>query len=714
MIIQNVQHFIANIFSLCILLFLCCLTLVSCVKEESLYTNPEVSNEEATFKLTISTPSITIPQVTTRSQTEAEAKIQELIVLVFRDDKFQYMAEGLITSSTVASTTLNVVLKSSSNPLTLFLVANSNDVINNSGISVNDSKTVAKEKINRAFLSTGLYPPFPMFGEHEVASLNPNGNNNISGIKMLRSIARADVLVADEVTNFELVSVQLFRASSKIQVIPDLMVNAAVTSPSIPDDAEANVATLPFTVTGNKSELQLYFPESEAPIESNRISDATCIVIGGKYNGSPNTTYYRMDFNTGIQGHPFGQILRNHKYTFNIKRVGFEGESTPEEAANSQSTGVIVDVESWDENSVDMWYEGENYFSVSARTLFLRPWAGTFKQSAQLEVRTNISGYTIQWSDANGTPIEGSSPSATSISKDHCLVRIVNNVIQVIVLNNEQDADRLDYFVIHAGKWDIVITINQYGLSKHMNDLIRVLSFTEIGDLGTGYANETTATAAIATRQILNKQFCPNGVFKFGGYHFSKLAQVTTGTTLSPTVLSNYDVILFPYNQQQNQTTSNNVMAWLNAKPNRVLIMGADATNTNVNLLATAGDNLGWNYTNSGVTNFNFVVNESNDIFTMYGLFGIVSTNSKYKSYDGIWGRVTNANSQVVPLLETSNGEITLGVNMDKRIVYIGETQMLYNYSGGLSNATGAINTDHDRLMANLWAWITEVVLSGK
>jgi len=716
MIIQNSQRFIGEILKFCFLLFFFCLGITSCVEDDSAFTPEPFVTGDALVKLTINTPSADVPRVTTRSQTADEAKIEEITVLVFRNNKFQYSAGGQNLNSTITSTTFEVALQASADPLTLLLIANSNDVISSSGIVSNDTKTVVKEKLICSFTDAGISFPFPMYGEHDVSSLSANGNNDISGIKMVRSIARADVLLADDVTNFELVSVQLFRANSKIQIIPDAITDAVVTAPSVPAGATANVETSSLSVTGNKSESQLYFPESEAPAESNRISDATCIVVGGKYNGSATTTYYRIDFNSGVSGHPFGQILRNYKYVFTIKGVGVVGKDEPEDAANAQSAGITVEVESWDENSVGLWYEGEGYFAVSDRTLFLRPWAATFKQADRIIVNTNIPSYSIQWSDINGVPLGGSSPSTTSISNSNYIVSINNHVIEVEALtNNEQNTDWSAYFVIRAGKWEIVMTIHQYGLSKHMEDLVRVLSFSEIGDLGDGYADETSSAAARAMRQILNIQFNPTGIFKFGGYHFTELARVSSSTTISPTVFSNFDVIYFPYNQQPSLTVCNNIMNWLNAKSNRVLIVAADNSSTNANLLVSAGDNLGWNHTTSGLTSvYDIVINEDSEIFTQAGLFGSITPGAYFEMGDATWGRATVLNSQVTPLLTASNGDMVLGVNKTKRIVYIGEVQLFYNGSNGLSGTTGAIGNDPDKFMGNLWAWITEVVLSGK
>lgn len=692
-----------------------CLFAASCTTDEVIkHPSPEIEeNQETVMRLTIHTPPATIPE--TKSQTAGESEISEIRVLVFQNGSYVYTEDGDISSSENHSTTFTTTLLSSASPVTLFLIANANASIDNAGIMAGDSPSEVKAKLQYTFTSSGISGQFPMYGEHTLSSVSTSGNV-VSGIKMLRAIARADVIIGDEVSNFEMVSVQLFRTNSRIQVIPNAVSNGAVTAPSVPDGSDVVIHTPALTVTGNQSVSQLYFPESAAPADNELVSGATCIVVGGKYNNSPTVTYYRVDFNLGIEGHPFGQILRNHKYIFNILSVTIQGKTTPEEAANGQSMGIVAEVQTWDENSTDMWYEGEQYFSVSTRTVYLRPWAGTFEQSNTLKINTDIPSYTFQWSDASGAAVVGSQPSSTTISNDNYRVTLSGSTITVEALsNNTADDNRLDYFVIHAGRWDVVITICQYGLSKHSNDLVRVLSFTEIGDLGSGYANETTGAAAVAMRQMLNVQFSPTGTFKFGGYYFAEMAAVVAGTTtVTPTVMSNFDVILFPYNQQPNATLAANVVNWLKAKPNRVLIVAADAVATNINLLAALGDNLGWSYSPSGtIEYFNYSVDDNTKLFTQTGLFGSITPTSQYRSYDGVWGMSTTPNSEVTPLLKRSDGNMMLGVNMDKRVVYIGEVQMFYNYTGGLSSA-GAVSTDQDRLMGNLWAWITETVLSGK
>lgn len=58
---------------------------------------------------------------------------------------------------------------------------------------------------------------------------------------------------------------------------------------------------------------------SEANSESDpeaQLTEATCIVVGGYYDGQTKPTYYRIDFNPGYAEHPFGQILRNQQIYF--------------------------------------------------------------------------------------------------------------------------------------------------------------------------------------------------------------------------------------------------------------------------------------------------------------------------------------------------------------------------------------------------------------
>ena len=77
------------------------------------------------------------------------------------------------------------------------------------------------------------------------------------------------------------------------------------------------------------------------------MSSATCIVVGGYYNRNEKLSYYRMDFDPDNKENAFGQILRNHKYIFNVKKVSAPGWDNPDDAANNQSAHIVAEVRQW-------------------------------------------------------------------------------------------------------------------------------------------------------------------------------------------------------------------------------------------------------------------------------------------------------------------------------------------------------------------------------
>ncbi|MDH6305307.1 hypothetical protein M2459_002407 [Parabacteroides sp. PF5-5] len=697
--------------------FILCVFAISCSTEEMLNPPSVVAGdgENMSLKLTINTPPTVLPKGATKSQTAEEASINEIRILVFRNDTYIYSAEGSILDHTATSTTFDAELKTSSSPIVLFLLANSNQAIDAANIAAGDSKSEVKAKIQHAFTVSGISSPFPMFGEYELPSLDTFNNNEISGIKMLRSVARADILVADDVTNFEMVSVQLYRANNKMQIIPNNMTDAAVTSPSIPGNSSGSIITSEISVSGNVSQSQLYVPESSAPDESEKDSKATCIIVGGKYaNGE--VTYYRIDFNLGMSGHPFGQILRNHKYIFNILKVGMPGKKTPEEAAKAPSVGIISEVQTWDENSTDMYFDGEHYIGVSARTVLLKSWAGS---TSEISVNTDVSDYTIQWSDENGNLLGVA--SETSIQNTNYLVQLRENktLIHVEALTrNGNHGERNDYFTIQAGQWKVVIKIAQLGYAATLEEVVRVLSFTNVGDLGTGYSSDGTLNASgAAMRQILNYYFYPASLIDMGGYSFNEMAQtvISGSNTLAANIMADYDVMFYTYDSKPSTGTIVNTLQWLNNKKNRVLIVAADWTGTNINLLSALGDTWDWIYKDDG-GNFKFVEpTEANSIFTQTGPFGGVSSSSVFGRTDAYWGRTLNYSEYVIPLLTSSyDGGMVLGVNKKRRIVYIGDCNLFTTTGANYLTGAGNLSKDQDYLMGNLWAWITDVVLSGR
>ena len=175
---------------------------------------------------------------------------------------------------------------------------------------------------------------------------------------MLRSIARVDV-TATEVTNFTLTGVKAYRANNYLQVIPNETGVSRVTLPSVPEGSDRNVDSTVFPVSQENQNIfsaRLYLPETESPAPANWVSDATCIVVEGYYAGSDTPSYYRMDFDSDNERNAFGQVLRNHKYIFNIKKVSAPGWSNPDDAANNRSSSIVAEVQAWDDDTICLLY----------------------------------------------------------------------------------------------------------------------------------------------------------------------------------------------------------------------------------------------------------------------------------------------------------------------------------------------------------------------
>lgn len=141
------------------------------------------------------------------------------------------------------------------------------------------------------------------------------------------------------------------------------------------------------TETGktNMFRREIYLPETPNKFDDD--TRAFYIVVGGEYNNSGTTTYYRIDFyNREANGAPDAtgegyvkptkdnrfNILRNNAYVINILEVRGPGHATEEIAAQSEPINMEVDVRSWDTGDSDLGNvvtDGQYNLSVSATRL---------------------------------------------------------------------------------------------------------------------------------------------------------------------------------------------------------------------------------------------------------------------------------------------------------------------------------------------------------
>lgn len=400
-------------------------------------------------------------------QTSSESQITEVQALVFIDNgggagyKYSYTASVTSLTNVGLSATFDIEIYTEARPVNIYIVANSNDAITNNMPMVGDTEYEVKQKLIESVTSANISGNFPMWGEYILPTgISSSLNNNVVHLNVLRAIARIDINISDSPDVFTMTSVQAFRVNNQLQVVPNTYTGTLLVSdPSIPIGTSSTVNTTPIPVIGNISEAQLYLPESEAPAVANQVSDATCVIAGGRYNGSGTITYYRLDFAPDIAGYPLGQILRNHHYTFNVLKVTGAGWPTPEEAAENIQTNIEVGVQDWSDVNTNVSWDNTDYFRLSTRNITV---AGTVGSYGYTFVSTSVSDYSIQWSDASGNPL--GAPAATiddgilSITKTNYIIRI--NAIA----DNPSTEDYTRYVLIVAKRAQIVIAITHLGV----------------------------------------------------------------------------------------------------------------------------------------------------------------------------------------------------------------------------------------------------------
>lgn len=707
-------------------------------------TGTDAVGEGTWVRLTVSLPQTAFPQRSTEAVSRSAATenlIGEMLILVFEriDGRYvyRYMAAGERIQAVGSTTQFKARLLSTPNPVKLMLAGNYGDAFADYAPSPGVGEEVVRTDVGCSFPGTG--EGLPMFGEVEIPAGLQAVQENSFGVKMLRAVARVDVernLDADS-RPFRIESVRLYRPNDKVQIAPDEAVSGdapKVTRPSVFRNAEK--ASVPLKVTATEADpasvTGIYAPEADGETDpAVQLTGTTCLVVGGYYDEQTQPSYYRVDFNSGIEGHPFGQILRNHRYIFRIRKVTGTGWSDPDAAAVNRASSIVAEIEAWEDFTTEMYFEGENHFGVSSRILTLGYLAGN---TGRVDVQATLP-YTIQWLDASGSPV-GSAVSGVgaslpdnggftvSIDRGSGDAETVSHLIFTTVGDNRTASDAKVRLRVVAGRWTLEITAVQKSPEKYRRRFVRVLSVTEIGSLGT---NNPSSASGLPLRKILDntKNFSPDGTVIIGGFSFTEASRTDMQATSGSDIFQNLkntiytqDVIYLTYNTPISDELAKVVLAWLQGGTNRVLIVGTDTDATNANLRKYLVKDGTWKYYyQSPVVGGKFrraAQTDSNRRFFV-SPFGTVAENASIARADDYAAYCTDYPSGVVPLVGSDvagyEKAMVVGVNMQDRIVYHGDANL--NQNGRLSsqaNTNGTVTTDFDRLMANLWAWIVEQV----
>lgn len=723
-------------------------------------------SKEPTFvRLNIRMPSSTRVQHSRSGQTAVETAISDVKVMVFIDIdgtnefRFQYMANAyqLDNKQDLTSTCL-LRLVSSTVPVKLYVLANYGDAFTTFYPTEGMSETSIKKGINIAFTDNGINRNLPMYGELSLRTLDAETTTDLN-VTLLRSIARVDVKT--ELTSgspdFTLQHIYIYRPQAGIQVIPDSLSTEGtlkVTVPSVPTGA--GVLTKPVVKSSSMptdSIGGIYIPESFGTDPNRGQSTQTTIVVGGIFNNDKDVSYYRIDFNSGLAGHPFGQILRNHLYLFSIKKVDARGWSTPEEALANLSSALTVEVRPWEDFTTGTYFH-DNFIGVSTRQVNM-PFLPYYSRTIDIESSMN---YEMEWlsapdsgkvSEINHTLSDGY--FTATIEKDPDESIYISHIIIESPQYNTTDDTIHHILRLSGGNTNIDITVVKESPSLYASKTINVLSVgaNTYGNLGSFDLPAIGYTQAM--RYVLDNNFLPMSTypFKTGGFFFTNTSSAALYNAVSDAdvahfkrILNSIDVLIMAYEVNPSVQVANMLLdEWLKEYPHRVLWVMRDDAYSNINIVnRTAKDGEGtWqNLNNAYDANAGFRLAAADDyefdnkkeVLEFYhGPFGSPDTLGIYIPGDGISGACpidSLAKRFVTPLVFSNKTNyknyMSLGINKKRGIIYQGEAQFFmvtYGMSSS-ANTNGTISSTplngkyfYDILNANIWAWITGRVIYG-
>ncbi len=367
-------------------LFVLSILVSSCLTEDRI----DIDNDGHQYiTFTVSTPYTSAP--TYALSENSENAVETVDVLAFRvegaDEFYTYRSSGTEIQDDAQSDkkTFKVSLRKDEDIYYRFVViANGKDELDALSTTQNATKNqllahlLSKNGSDRwNSTSDADFKAIPMWGETATTMKITDATTRISGVTLLRSLVSIDVaILGSTVQNkFKLNEVYLYNRKTRGRIVPihshfdanDIKVTAA----SIPTDNSSDPLTiwdgLRYTTsdpTGLRKTIYTY----EAPgVTKDDDLNATCVVIGGLYNSTQ--TYYRLDFidkeNDGsFKG--YRDLLRNHRYTFNVTDVTEDGYATADEAFFGKKVGITVDVEAWNMSDMaEVVVDEEYYLRVS-------------------------------------------------------------------------------------------------------------------------------------------------------------------------------------------------------------------------------------------------------------------------------------------------------------------------------------------------------------
>ena len=472
---------------------------ISCVQENEVFPAPENKEEAVVEMIFLSAPntrSFTPEEMENIALgTDDERKINNLDLLVFKNDQFRYRRNAVKQSAdnnNIFRATLKV-----DEELTVYFVANARDLVDKleeDGEIVEDSfvswETVREKLIDenpqRFIQNTSDRKNLPMWGMKSGLKVADNSIEYWSGISLLRAVAGVDIYLNQAVSNFTLTDARLYFVPDRGSWAPSTQ-NYNQSSNSWNSESPLGMKTSltlgPIIASDNKVANQFYLYDNDTQEdtfvkEGENIRRYTRVVVGGVYNSQ--TYYYPIDFlveNVSEGKITYDQISRNTKYLFEIIEVTGPGYPTPEVASEEPPIHMTTHVYNWNvQDNTEVGYDGVYYVSLERKTSVLGRSAGSIDL---LNITSNAMPETITINfstKVNGVQTE--LESGSGIKNDRFSIEKVLNdegtaikKLKITALG-DYDSSNLsgnkDYVIVRAGNVQFTISITQ--LNTGSND----------------------------------------------------------------------------------------------------------------------------------------------------------------------------------------------------------------------------------------------------
>lgn len=686
------------------------------------------ASNEISFELNI--PGLKIPNIT-RSTVFDEKSIETLDVLIFglpEQGVRKFKRHETIANLTGTDGLLSVRLKFTPEEAgyEVVFVANARNIV--ASIDKSDTKVTALEKLNIKQENKWNLPdmPIPMYGEIVLKESDIQQGSKIEGIDLVRMLARIDVKVDPQVYNFILDKVYLYNRTTQGYVSPQWdykgnVMKGKVTEPNwsdsftFSDDQSKPNSVLENDINSqydadpdnNNCIGQIYTFESPGKAYDSNSLTATSLVIKGYIdNDLSKAHYYRVDI-TDNKGE-FMPVLRNHQYNIEITAVNGVGYDNIKDALDAWTvvsnlhTRTIV----WDNEMLsNINFNGQYMLGVQFEELIFSSKGSTQENFIATDYTKGISIIEKpDWVNIADFP-EGQ-------TEVYLTIKVEANPDIVV---------REGHIKLQAGRVTHSIKVKQNKKSDRSNSVVNMATVTNLGYLGNQSGGDIKS--AIAMRKVLDKHFVMGGTVELKQINHNA---ISNNPMVTEAFLSDKDIIFFPYESLPWNSTVNLLIKWLEASPNRVLIVSFDSSNTNKEVFSL-------DYFKQDISSIRFQADHkggdgtANDLvhtpgaeyFWKDGPFtkGKMIESATYVHQDGIFGvGAVPANSKVLPIFEHQGGMV-FGVNMERRIVYIGDSQYGEykpdtKYKGHRFNTnTGEVNNDIEKIFSNVWAWIIDEVV---